>query len=88
MFSGDYLHFSHFGTGSVPFWFHFSSTSAPNQVEPKALVLEPKIDLNLNCSNFLVPKYRSCGSFDIFGFKPTLQNSKQSLIFILCNGVE
>ena len=26
-FSWDYLHFSHFGTSSVPFWHHFNSKS-------------------------------------------------------------
>ena len=26
-FSGDYLHFSHFGTSLVPFWFHLGSKS-------------------------------------------------------------
>ena len=29
-FSGDYLHFSHFGTSSVLFRFHFGSISTPN----------------------------------------------------------
>ena len=42
-FSGGYLYLSHFGTVSVSFRFHFGSISAPNQVEPKALVLEPKL---------------------------------------------
>ena len=42
-FSGGYLHLSHFGTVSVSFRFDFTSISAPNQVEPKALVLEPKL---------------------------------------------
>ena len=37
------MHLSHFGTVSVSFRFHFGSISAPNQVEPKALVLEPKL---------------------------------------------
>ena len=32
-FSGDYLHFSHFGTSSVPFRFHFGSISAPFQLQ-------------------------------------------------------
>ena len=54
MFSGDYSHLSHFGTGSIPVRFqfgyssvtvrfHFGSISAPDWVEPKALVLEPKL---------------------------------------------
>ena len=35
-FLGGYLHFSHFGICSVPF-------RCPNQVKPKALVLEPQL---------------------------------------------
>ena len=35
-FSGDCLHFSRFGSISVPFWI-------PDQVEPKALVSEAKL---------------------------------------------
>ena len=35
-FLGGYLHFPHFGISSVPFW-------CPNQVEPKAVVLEPQL---------------------------------------------
>ena len=42
-FSGDYLPFSHFGTSTVLFRFHFGFISTPNQVEPKALVLQPKL---------------------------------------------
>ena len=42
-FSGDDLHFSHFGASSVFFRFHFGSISTPNWVKPKALVLEPKL---------------------------------------------
>ena len=42
-FQGVYLHLSHFGTVSVSFQFHFGSILAPNQVEPKALVLESKL---------------------------------------------
>ena len=34
--------FLNLGTSSVPFQFRFGSISTPNQVEPKALVLEPK----------------------------------------------
>ena len=41
--------FSWLGSISVPF-------SASNQVEPKALVLEPKLTGNLNCEKFSVPK--------------------------------
>ena len=42
-FSGGYLDFSNFGTASVPYRFQLGSISSPNQVEPKALVLEPKL---------------------------------------------
>ena len=42
-FSEDYLHYSHFGTSSVAFRLHFNFKSTLNQVEPIALVLEPKL---------------------------------------------
>ena len=46
----------------VRVWFHFGFKSDGTY-----------IDWNLNCSKFSVPKYRSCGSFGIFGFRPTLK---------------
>ena len=41
-----------YGTGSIPFWYHFGSISTPNQVKPKALVLEPKLTGTLSAQNF------------------------------------
>ena len=46
------MHLSHFGTGLVPFWFRFGSILAQKQVEPKALVLEPKLTGTLTAKNF------------------------------------
>ena len=61
----------------VSFWyilvrFHFASISASKQVEPKALVLEPKTHWSLNCRKSSVPIYRSCSTFGILGFRLTL----------------
>ena len=50
---------------------HFGSISAPNQMEPEAFVFEPKLS-EPRLLKISLPKYRSGGSFGIFGFRPTL----------------
>ena len=46
---------------------HFGSKSGGT----KGFGIGTSIDWNLNCSKLSVPKYRSCGTFDIFGSSPT-----------------
>ena len=57
-FSGDYLYFSHFGTSSVSFPFHFDCKSGGTidliislWVEPQVLVSEPKLTGTLTAQN-------------------------------------
>ena len=53
---------------SVPFWYHFSSSSGGT----KSFGIGTSIDWNLNYSKFSVPKCKSCNSFGVFGSSPTL----------------
>ena len=46
------MHFCYFGTGLVPFQLHSGSILTRNQVEPKALVLEPEWTGTLTAQNF------------------------------------
>ena len=46
-FQGIILHFTHFGIGSVPFWFQFDFISGGTQSSGNGML----IDWNLKCSN-------------------------------------
>ena len=61
-FSGDYLYFSHFGTSSVSFRYHFDSKSGGTS----SFAIGTLIDWNLDCLKFSVPQNKRICSFDIF----------------------